>query len=542
MVIPIKTAQKQQAGTTRMAALVFRRLFLWGLVASAALVSPLLLASTADHSAFKSLQGPFATGPDVTKACLECHSKASDQVHKSIHWKWRAGPEKDDRQTGKVNIVNNFCMAIRTNEARCTSCHAGYGMKNPKFDFASKETVDCLVCHDTTGKYKKFPTLAGHPNYTPKEWPPKSGKIRPPVDLALVAKNVGKSGRNNCGSCHFFGGGGDGVKHGDLDSSLTNPPFALDVHMDAKGLNFSCQTCHTTKDHITAGSRLTMTAKDSNGIDIPGHEKGGRASCESCHAQTPHKGDTSPMLNRHVAKVACETCHIPAYAREKKTKVFWDWSTAGTSKKMVKDDEGYVTFHPKKGNFTWERNVTPEYFWFSGKMNYTLVGDKTTKNADGVVDLVTLEGNAADPGSRIWPFKVMRSITPRDPETGQMIVPHLFGKDKDAFWKSFDWQRAAAAGMKASGQPFSGKIEFAKTTYLFPIAHMVAPAENAVTCVGCHAREGSRLAGVDGIYLPGRDRNLWVDRIGLALVLLTILGALGHGLLRLTGRKERNQS
>ena len=39
-----------------------------------------------DHSKFTALQGPFSTGPEVTKACLTCHTDAAKQVHKSIHW------------------------------------------------------------------------------------------------------------------------------------------------------------------------------------------------------------------------------------------------------------------------------------------------------------------------------------------------------------------------------------------------------------------------------------------------------------------------
>ena len=44
--------------------------------------------STADHSKFKELQQAFASGPEVTKACLNCHNMAGHQVMKSIHWTW----------------------------------------------------------------------------------------------------------------------------------------------------------------------------------------------------------------------------------------------------------------------------------------------------------------------------------------------------------------------------------------------------------------------------------------------------------------------
>jgi len=28
-------------------------------------------------------------GPEVTKACLTCHTEAASQMHKSIHWTWQ---------------------------------------------------------------------------------------------------------------------------------------------------------------------------------------------------------------------------------------------------------------------------------------------------------------------------------------------------------------------------------------------------------------------------------------------------------------------
>ena len=108
-------------------------------------------------------------------------------------------------------------MSIASNEARCTSCHAGYGWKDQNFDFTDQTKVDCLVCHEQTGTYKKFPAGAGNPVKEPKVFKGNKKAYHPP-DWNKVAQSVGRPARKNCGTCHFFGGGGDGVKHGDLDS------------------------------------------------------------------------------------------------------------------------------------------------------------------------------------------------------------------------------------------------------------------------------------------------------------------------------------
>ncbi|QEP42867.1 tetrathionate reductase family octaheme c-type cytochrome [Ectothiorhodospiraceae bacterium BW-2] len=502
---------------------------------------PLLARTTADHSKFEELQRPFQTGPEVTAACLQCHTEAATQLHQTSHWTWAFDNPVTGQALGKKNVINNFCVATATNWPRCTSCHIGYGWKDESFDLSSEQRVDCLVCHDTTGEYKKFPTGAGHPNYTPMEWPPKSGKIRQPPDLAKIAQRVGQPNRSNCGSCHFYGGGGDGVKHGHLDSSLHHPNRQTDIHMDEAGLNFKCQTCHTTGGHEIAGSRYVTKAADSRGQVRPGDEDQVLASCESCHSSEPHEAASAEQLNQHTDRVACVTCHIPRYARGgKKTKMWWDWSSAGRKGEdgkplMIKDSEGYATYDFKKGEFVWEENVTPEYYWFDGDIRYTLLGE--TIDPEGVVPINRIQGSYRDPNSRIWPFKVMRGKQPYDAKQNILAIPHLFGKDESAYWKNFDWDRALQAGLLARGQVYSGEYGFVETEYFWPVTHMVATKEEALSCDSCH-RQNGRLQSVGGFYLPGRDRNETLDFIGWLMVFGTLGGVTLHGIGRLVARRR----
>ncbi len=344
--------------------------------------------STADHSKFEELDKTFATGPEVTKACLECHTEAAKQVQKTKHWTWEYLNPATKQKLGKKNVINNFCTSISTNQTFCTACHVGYGWSDDSFDFSSEVNVDCLVCHDTTGEYKKIPGLSGHPNYERMEWPPHSGKFREPVDLKKVAQNVGKTSRATCGACHFYGGGGNAVKHGDLDNSLENPLRYLDIHMDAKGLNFSCGKCHLSDSHEVTGSRYAPTAADDKGVLMRGKTDGRNpTTCVACHGNTPHDGNTfvTAKLNDHTDKIACQTCHIPEFARGNvSTKMTWDWSTAGKLdeqghpiKQMASD--GQVSYDSKKGHFTFDRYVMPEYVWFNGNIKYTLFGEKVDR-------------------------------------------------------------------------------------------------------------------------------------------------------------------
>ncbi len=64
---------------------------------------------TADHSKHEILKGEFTSGPEVTEACIYCHTEASLQFHKTIHWTWMDPRTKDTVKLGKGGLsVNNF--------------------------------------------------------------------------------------------------------------------------------------------------------------------------------------------------------------------------------------------------------------------------------------------------------------------------------------------------------------------------------------------------------------------------------------------------
>lgn len=211
------------------------------------------------------------------------------QLHRTKHWTWEYQHPETGQVLGKKHEPNVFCGSILSNYPRCTSCHIGYGWEDASFDFSSEENVDCLACHDTTGTYSKFPTDAGHPCYADRMV---KGKLVQAPDQAQLAQHVGMTSRETCGACHFSGGGHDGVKHGDLDSSLIEPDQALDLHMAADGLDFTCATCHTSDRHQVDGSRYRMTAKDGHGVDIPGRD------VSACSSSSPPTSTWRPWARR----------------------------------------------------------------------------------------------------------------------------------------------------------------------------------------------------------------------------------------------------
>jgi octaheme c-type cytochrome (tetrathionate reductase family) len=504
--------------------------------------------STADHSKFEKLKGPFASGPEVTAACLSCHTEAGAQMMHSIHWNWEFTHPDTGQVLGKKNVVNAFCGNVAANEARCTSCHTGYGWDDTRVAAPDDPTrVDCLVCHDRSGQYTKLDNAAGHPPLAPVPEGAKTitGAKAWAVDLSKAAMSVGPPGRENCGSCHFYGGGGDNVKHGDLSSALVAPSREVDVHMAADGANFTCETCHLSDRHMIAGSRYDVLAHDTGGTGLPGQRRD-VASCESCHSDRPHAATPVGLkLNDHVDRVACQTCHIPEFARGGvATKTVWDWSTAG----QLKDGkpfsvEGYTqgdgthlhSYMSTKGDFAWGEDVVPHYAWFDGQVEYTNLDHPI--DPSGVVEVNMISGAATDPEARIWPFKRMLGRQAYDSERNRLVATQVWGPaTQSAFWTNFDWGKSIEAAMTYLGEPWSGSFGFVDTYMYWPITHMVAPASDAVQCAECHSRDG-RMAGITGVYIPGTGTGPggW---IGMAILALAVAGVGGHGVLRIVARAK----
>jgi hypothetical protein len=145
-------------------------------------------------------------------------------------------------------------------------------------------------------------------------------------------------------------------------------------------------------------------------------------------------------------------------------------------------------------------------------------------------------GSYDDPNARIYPFKVHRGKQPYDSKNNTFVVPHLFGKDDAAYWKTYNWPKAIQAGMDYMELPYSGEFGQVATEYLYQTTHMVAPKEKALACDACHSRNG-RLDKLTGFYMPGRDTHAPLDWMGWGAVFLALLGVSIHGILRFVRRK-----
>ena len=483
------------------------------------------MTPSVDHTQFEILQQPFEDAHKVTAACLSCHTNRHEEIMATSHWRWQRDEVLEGRgiiPLGKKNILNNFCIGIAGSEATCTRCHIGYGWVDQSFDFEEPTNIDCLICHDKTGTYQKEKGNGGYPKAS--------------VDLNYVSTHVGSPGRDNCGVCHFWGGGGNNVKHGDLEISLLDCTLEVDVHMATEGENMSCVDCHVTEKHQMAGKLYALSSENKS-----------RATCEQCHTNKPHN---DKIIDDHNIRVACQTCHIPVYAKVNDTKMYWDWSSAGELDEHGEafhepDVDGNHKYMSIKGTFVWANHVIPEYYWFNGIADHQLISDQIDTIP---VQMNRLMGSYRDKGlfqeseqpSKIWPVKVHRGKQIYDMVNNTLVQPKLWAKEKgkNAFWLDFDWDASVKEGMAYLELPYSGEYGFVETEMYWPLNHMVSPASQSLKCIDCHTRNNSRLANLNDFYLPGRDTNWQVDASGITLIVLSLIGVIIHTIFRVIFRRR----
>jgi hypothetical protein len=293
--------------------------------------------------------------------------------------------------------------------------------------------------------------------------------------------------------------------------------------MGEDGPNMVCVDCHEAPNHNIKGRSYSVSATNTN-----------RLHCYDCHTETPHN---DAILDYHNHKVACQTCHIPVYAKVNATTLYWDWSTAGRRDENGNPIKEYDADHNYsylsiKGNFVFDNMVTPEYYWFNGTVDHILNDDTINTSP---VQINELYGNYADTNAKIWPVKVHRGKQAFDPINKQLLSVKLFAHEKGegAFWEDLDWEEAIKQGMEYNKRDWSGEYDFIETEVYWPLNHMVSVKEETLSCKDCHIREKGRLENLNDFYLPGRDYNKLLDFSGFAIIIFSLIGVIVHAVLRI---------
>jgi Cytochrome c bacterial len=397
-----------------------------------------------------------------TKTCLECHDTLGKEVALSLHYQLQAKPQfiEESEKVKSAGMIVSYCpppstvaehnwlgilqptAATKTRQpGGCGRCHIGLGARPntpDKLTEADYANIDCLICHGPD--YRRVVVkeaiktkMKVREEYTYKLVPD------PDIDILKVVRNVRKPTSEMCLRCHALVGGGLNYMDGVVPTADTDVHFSM-------GMN--CTECHTTRQHKIAGGG-DLKAQELTDVKI---------ACDNCHTLTPHKGENADYLNRHVDRIACQTCHIPGIARDPKmpTIIERDWS------RPVLDPKSGL-FEPTGKLAT---NVRPEYLWWNRMMQLNNEPD----------------GSKRDRKSKIYPWKRTRYMVIADAASGKPVFIN------SAVYKmTGDPAAAALKGAQESKQQYSGKWKAIEEPMLSVLNHQVAPKSESLQCDACHS-------------------------------------------------------
>jgi hypothetical protein len=362
-----------------------------------------------------------------------------------------------------AGAVNTYCGSIEGNWSDCSSCHVGIGEKPEEFASAEQlENIDCLVCHQSEYKRKRVDGVMV----------PDIANMSISMDEAV--QTVHSPIKANCLACHATAGGGDAVKRGDLALATgKTADFHYDVHMATTGGNLACQDCHTAENHRFPGKGSDLRPTD---LDQPLE-----CASASCHDASPH---VSGALNEHTARVACQTCHIPVYAKNandsaatEATEVDRSWQSGSHS--------SAPPYHPV---LTKQNDLIPRYLhWDRYTDNYN-IGETIYSNLQtGTYQTSVPRGTVDDEDSKLYPFKYKTSDYPLNTNSN-MLIP----LDTSVFFNTANADDAAVAGLEnmankgVPGFSLSDAYEWVTIDTYQLLNHQVGPVDEALSCESCH--------------------------------------------------------
>lgn len=385
---------------------------------------------------------------DYPGNCLSCHDTEANEVSDSTHYQWLGDTPDMINATGTpqgklTNAVNSYCINILGDWPVCGTCHVGRGLR-PDDANADMTNIDCLTCHNA--EYASQRTRL----------PDGSMGVVTPTDS--MVRGIHQPTRENCLKCHANAGGGDGVKRGDLSmATITNANSNFDVHMNTSGSDLDCQSCHVFQNHKTIGKGSDLRPTD----DIT---RGSEVSCTTCHTgKDGSSGHSTTKINDHVARVACQTCHIPVYAKVA-TETHRDW----TSHKGGIDGPG----HPYTETMA---NLTPEYKFWNRLSNNALLGDDA-----GAYSTSTPEGDVTD--GKLYPFKYKTALQPMTTNDHRLIALDTYEYLKG----SGDVNLAIEKGLVAMHYAANTNYEWVTTDTYQLLNHGISPSSGALQCSNCH--------------------------------------------------------
>lgn len=423
---------------------------------------------------------------DYPNACLDCHEKEYTEMFNATHYQWQGEAPDMVNQPGipqgkLFNGVNSYCINILGNWTMCGTCHAGQGQR-PDNPVTGIDNIDCLICHNE--------------EYAAQRTRLADGTMGVEHGTDSMVREISTPTRANCLACHAAAGGGDGVKRGDLSFALIyNIDKNFDAHMHSSENNLSCQACHVFLEHrvIGKGSDLRPTDDPARGAEI---------RCVDRH--DPH--GTNGEIGRHTPRVACQTCHIPVYAKVA-TEIHRDW-------RRHHDDTDADTcseLNPCPGHPLSIKadNLIPEYRFWNRKSDNVLLYDDAVRTYDAQKDTwPTSRPKGTIHDGKLHPFKYKTAVQPKTIDDNRLIALDTYVYLKG----TGNVTEAVKAGLVNMGYPADTAYEWITTDTYQMLNHGVSDHDNALRCADCHSNHDHYMdLRALGYVLKDDDRTICVQ-------------------------------
>ena len=370
----------------------------------------------------------------------------------------------------------------------------------------------------------------------------------------------------------------------------TGLEFPFDIHAERQ---LKCTDCHFSLNNpvyeqLPAASPSTLEYDPrrlelSEYLEKPDHNlargqssqynvapelKGTMRRCESCHdAQQAHAG-WLPYVARHMSAVACESCHIPrTYAPAIQS---YDWTVLtpdGQPRKVCRGVEGspdqitsLVTgYQPALltrantdgGTLVAPYNLITSFYWAyddpNGARPVRLVDLESAYFQNGAYrrEIIAAFDGSGD-GRLDQRELVIDSAAKAEAVAGQLSALGLQSPRIQGLVQPYSLNHDVVEGEYAVNDCRSCHDEDSRLTQSIKLSDYspagvtpVFAAETNVNATGAIVRDAGgalyyqpRTAG-DGLYVFGSSRVAWIDRLGALLFAGTVLGAGGHGTLRI---------
>lgn len=314
---------------------------------------------------------------------------------------------------------------------------------------------------------------------------------------------------------------------------------------------------------------------ESAQFTIAPERKGSMRRCESCHAAADSHSAWLPYTERHMAELACESCHIPQLSAPAIQSYDWTVLTAAgnavTECRGVNGTDtvndlvtGYQPVLMQRRNVDGATLLAPynlisTWYWIYDDANGStypvrLLDLKAAYFQDGAYAPAIMAAFDADGDGQLAAAELtidnetkqnvvaerLTALGLQKPRIAGQVQPYSINHDV----VRGEWATSDCRACHHDDSRLSQPIELASHTPGGVIPTFVG-ATNVAATGALTLTQGALFyqpqPAADGIYLFGRNRVAWVDWFGALAFIGALLGVGGHGTLRFLSSLRRPQ-